>query len=57
MKEQFGNTSEFTAMQHKIGEMARQIFSAESATYRIGRNIDIKEEELKDSGTPQKKLN
>ena len=56
-RKQFGKCiSEFTAMQYKIGEMARQIFSAESAIYRIGRNIDIKEEELKDSGTPSKEV-
>ena len=52
-RQQFGkNISEFTAMQFKIGEMARKIFSAESAIYRTGRNIDLKEEELKKGGTP-----
>ena len=56
-RKQFGKyISEFTAVQYKIGEMARQIFSAESAIYRIGRNIDLKEEELKDGGTPSKEV-
>ena len=37
--------------------MARKIFSAESAIYRIGRNIDLKEEEFKANGVlPKIKL-
>ena len=52
-REQFGKSiGEFTAMQYKIGEMARKIFSAESAIYRTGRNIDLKEKELKENKIP-----
>jgi hypothetical protein len=56
-RKQFGKCiSEFTAMQYKIGEMARKIFSAESAIYRTGRNIDLKEKELKEGGTPESEI-
>ena len=56
-REQFGKSiGEFTAMQYKIGEMARKIFSAESAVYRTGRNIDLKEEELKENKTPENEI-
>jgi alkylation response protein AidB-like acyl-CoA dehydrogenase len=52
-RKQFGKSiSEFTAMQHKMGEMARKIFAAESAVYRTGKNIDNKEDELKKSDCP-----
>ena len=39
--------AEFGAIQHKLGEMASRTFASESAVYRIGRNIDLKYEELK----------
>ena len=56
-REQFGKSiGEFTAMQYKIGEMARKIFSAESAVYRTGRNIDLKEEELKENKIPENEV-
>ena len=45
--------AEFTAMQFKIGEMARLIFSSESALYRTGKNIDLKEQELIKNGSPE----
>ncbi|MDG1440514.1 MAG: acyl-CoA dehydrogenase family protein [Flavobacteriales bacterium] len=50
-RHQFGKRiGDFTAMQYKIGEMARKIFGAESAIYRTGKNIDLKELELKKNG-------
>ena len=50
-RHQFGKRiGDFTAMQYKIGEMARKIFGAESAIYRTGKNIDLKELELKENG-------
>ena len=56
-REQFGKSiGEFTAMQYKIGEMARKIFSAESAVYRTGRNIDLKEKELKENNIPENEI-
>jgi len=56
-REQFGKSiGEFTAMQYKIGEMARKIFSAESAIYRTGRNIDLKEKELKEKKIPKNEI-
>jgi len=56
-REQFGKSIvEFTAMQYKIGEMARKIFSAESAIYRTGRNIDLKEKELKEDNIPENEI-
>ena len=56
-REQFGKSiGEFTAMQYKIGEMARKIFSAESAVYRTGRNIDLKEKELKENKIPKNEI-
>ena len=56
-REQFGKSiGEFTAMQYKIGEMARKIFSAESAIYRTGRNIDLKEKELKEDNIPENEI-
>ena len=56
-REQFGKSiGEFTAMQYKIGEMARKIFSSESAIYRTGRNIDLKEKELKENNIPDNEI-
>jgi alkylation response protein AidB-like acyl-CoA dehydrogenase len=56
-RKQFGKSiGEFTAMQYKIGEMARKIFSAESAVYRTGRNIDLKEKELKENKIPKNEI-
>ena len=56
-REQFGKSiGEFTAMQYKIGEMARKIFSAESAIYRTGKNIDFKEKELKENKIPKNEI-
>ena len=53
-RKQFNKSiAEFTAMQYKIGEMARLIFSTESALYRTGKNIDLKEKELLAKGTPE----
>ena len=48
--------SEFTAMQYKIGEMARMIYATESALYRTGKNIDLKEEEFLKNGTPENQV-
>lgn len=46
-RNQFGKSiAEFGAMKFKIGEMATLIFATESAIYRTGRYIDIKEESL-----------
>jgi alkylation response protein AidB-like acyl-CoA dehydrogenase len=42
--------SSFGAMQYKIGEMTLRIFAAESAIYRTGHNIDLKQEELVKQG-------
>ncbi len=42
--------AEFGAIKYKIGEMATQIFATESAIYRTGKNIDLKEEEFKSAG-------
>ena len=50
-RKQFGKSiAEFAAMKHKMGEMARRIFAAESAVYRTGKNIDQKEQELQKEG-------
>lgn len=50
-REQFGKSiSEFGAMKFKIGEMATKIYATESAIYRTGRNIDLKEESLSTNG-------
>ena len=48
--------SEFSAIQHKIGEMVRLIFASESAIYRTGKNIDEKEEELKKINLPKNEI-
>jgi alkylation response protein AidB-like acyl-CoA dehydrogenase len=48
--------SEFSAIQHKIGEMVRLIFASESAIYRTGKNIDDKEEELKKLNLPKNEI-
>jgi len=56
-RKQFGKSiCEFTAMQYKIGEMARKIFAAESAIYRTGKNIDNKENELKKNKCPENEI-
>jgi len=41
---------EFGAMQHKIGEMASRVFCTDAGIFRVGRNIDLKAEELKKAG-------
>lgn len=41
---------EFGAMQHKLGEMASRIFCVDAGVYRVGRDIDLKREELKAAG-------
>lgn len=41
---------EFGAMQHKLGEMASRVFCVDAGVYRIGRNIDLKREELQKNG-------
>ncbi|QQS31368.1 MAG: acyl-CoA dehydrogenase family protein [Sphingobacteriales bacterium] len=50
--------STFGAIQHKLAEAAARTFAAESATYRIGYNIDLKCRELMAQGVapPQAKL-
>lgn len=48
--------SEFGAIKYKIGEMARMTFATESAIYRTGRNIDLKEMEFKSSDPEGSKL-
>jgi alkylation response protein AidB-like acyl-CoA dehydrogenase len=56
-RKQFGKSIyEFTAMQHKMGEMARKIFASESAVYRIGKCIDNKEDELKQNNCPKNEV-
>jgi alkylation response protein AidB-like acyl-CoA dehydrogenase len=42
--------SNFGAMQYKIGEMVMRTFAAESAIYRTGHNIDLKQHELEKNG-------
>lgn len=41
---------EFGAMQHKLGEMASRVFCVDAGVYRIGRNIDLKRQELQKDG-------
>ncbi len=41
---------EFGAMQHKLGEMASRTFCVDAGIWRIGRNIDLKTEELVKAG-------
>jgi alkylation response protein AidB-like acyl-CoA dehydrogenase len=56
-RKQFGKSiSDFTAMQHKMGEMARKIFASESAVYRTGKNIDKKEKELIENDCPKNEV-
>ena len=43
-------------MKHKLGEMARKIFAAESAIYRTGKNINLKESELKNEGKSENEM-
>tara|TARA_B100001287_G_scaffold190348_1_gene160768 strand:- start:6277 stop:8040 length:1764 start_codon:yes stop_codon:yes gene_type:complete len=47
---------DFTAIQHKMGEMIRKIFASESAVYRIGGDIDQKESELKNNNCPKNEI-
>ncbi|MBK7148115.1 MAG: acyl-CoA dehydrogenase family protein [Bacteroidetes bacterium] len=50
-REQFGKPiSSFGAMQYKIGEMVTRTFATESAIYRTGHNIDLKQQELVQQG-------
>ncbi|WP_026632002.1 acyl-CoA dehydrogenase family protein [Dyadobacter alkalitolerans] len=40
-RKQFGTAiSQFGAIKHKLSEMATQMFASESASYRVGQNID-----------------
>lgn len=40
-RKQFGTAiSQFGAIKHKLAEMATQMFATESASYRVGQNID-----------------
>ena len=56
-RKQFGKSiAEFAAMKHKMGEMARKIFAAESAVYRTGKNIDQKEKELQKEGKSENEV-
>ena len=41
---------DFGAIQHKLGEMASRVFCVDAGIYRIGRNIDLKREELQKGG-------
>lgn len=41
---------EFGAMQHKLGEMASRTFCVDAGIWRVGRNIDLKTEELVKAG-------
>lgn len=41
---------EFGAIQHKLGEMASRVFCVDTGVWRIGRNIDLKTEELVNAG-------
>ena len=41
---------EFGAIQHKLGEMASRVFCVDAGIWRIGRNIDLKREELQKGG-------
>jgi alkylation response protein AidB-like acyl-CoA dehydrogenase len=50
-REQFGKPiSSFGAMQYKIGEMVTRTFATESAIYRTGHNIDLKQQEFVQQG-------
>lgn len=46
---------EFGAMQHKFGQMASRVFAVDAGIWRIGRNIDLKTEELKAGGMDHSK--
>ncbi len=48
--------AEFGAVKYKIGEMARLTYAAESAIYRIGKNIDEKEQEFLQAGIPKNEV-
>lgn len=50
-REQFGKSiGTFGAVKYKIGEMVMRTFAAESAIYRTGHNIDLKQQELMKNG-------
>ncbi|WP_234736562.1 acyl-CoA dehydrogenase family protein [Tellurirhabdus bombi] len=50
-RRQFGTPiATFGAIKHKLGEMAIKVFTAESASYRAGQNIDDLIEDLKAKG-------
>ena len=44
--------SKFGAIRHKLGQMATRIFASESALYRTGNDIYLKEQELLATGKP-----
>ncbi|RDC66332.1 acyl-CoA dehydrogenase family protein [Adhaeribacter pallidiroseus] len=44
--------SKFGAIRHKLGQMATRIFASESALYRTGHDIYLKEQELLAAGKP-----
>ncbi|MDQ3289923.1 MAG: acyl-CoA dehydrogenase family protein [Bacteroidota bacterium] len=44
--------SKFGAIRHKLGQMATRIFALESALYRTGNDIYLKEQELLAAGKP-----
>jgi alkylation response protein AidB-like acyl-CoA dehydrogenase len=44
--------SKFGAIRHKLGQMATRIFASESALYRTGNDIYLKEQELLAAGKP-----
>lgn len=51
-REQFGKPiASFGAIKYKLAEMCTKTFTAESAVYRTGRNIDLKTEEFIKAGT------
>ena len=57
-RKQFGKKiSEFTAIQHKLAEMALQIFAAASLTYRASQNIDDEITALVEGGMSKEKAN
>ncbi|MEN8120326.1 MAG: acyl-CoA dehydrogenase family protein [Bacteroidota bacterium] len=55
-RKQFGKAiSSFTAIQHKLAEMAIQIFAGASLTYRVSQNVDDEKEELIAAGMQKDK--
>ncbi|MBL7726030.1 MAG: acyl-CoA dehydrogenase family protein [Dinghuibacter sp.] len=52
-REQFKQPiANFGAIKHKLGEMAIQLYAAESALYRTAHLVDEKEKELMEAGKP-----